>query len=112
MRELKREKKSIRVLFPEFLTKKLKEKKKVENVATDNALKCQVEETSVDILNHGFKKGLNNQNVSMNFKFENLRLALPDQTVILNGVSGSISGGRMVAIMGPSGAGSNFTSYL
>ena len=52
-----------------------------------------------------YKKGLDNKNLSMNFKFNDLGLQLKGGKEILKGVNGEINAGRMTAIMGPSGAG-------
>ncbi|KND05205.1 uncharacterized protein SPPG_00865 [Spizellomyces punctatus DAOM BR117] len=54
----------------------------------------------------GFSRALGGRtDLSMNFKFRNLSLVLPDGKPILSGVTGEIRPGRMTAIMGPSGAG-------
>lgn len=68
--------------------------------------------SSMNGLENGFRKGLNGEAVSMNFVFDKMKLELPGGIKILSDVSGSIIGGRMIAIMGPSGAGSKFYHTL
>ena len=63
------------------------------------------EKGSATVLVDSFRKGLNNHNLNMNFKFDNMGLTLPNGKTILQGVTGEIRSSRMTAIMGPSGAG-------
>jgi len=43
--------------------------------------------------------------IHIDVQFENLNLTIPDAGVIMRGVSGSLTHGRLAAVMGPSGAG-------
>lgn len=66
--------------------------------------------TSKETLADNFRKAMNGRDLRMHFLCENLGFALPTGKVVLQGVSGKISAGKMTAIMGPSGAGK--TTFL
>lgn len=117
IKECKRDGKSLWVLMPAFIQQQFKQhnKKSVdiekkEVVVVDIVTPMLSAPVFIDTLQSGYQRGLNSQLLTLNFKFDQLSLTLPDNTEILSGVSGIIRGGRMLAIMGPSGAGS--TSFI
>lgn len=105
--ESKRDGKPISTLLPASLQKRLS-KRKPSGEKSIALLKDS--SGSMSGLENGFKKGLNGEKVSMNFVFDKMKLQIAGGLNILSDVSGSILGGRMIAIMGPSGAGSNSNS--
>ncbi|KAJ3095667.1 hypothetical protein HDU97_006616 [Phlyctochytrium planicorne] len=79
-------------------------KKSGEFVAgANNAAEAERLGNLVDVFKMAFD---GHENLKMEFKFEDLGLKLPNGKSILQGVTGEIKSGRMTAIMGPSGAGS------
>ena len=46
------------------------------------------------------------------FSFSEVGYTLPDGTVVLQGVSGSVRAGTMLAVMGPSGAGEFYVVHV
>lgn len=101
--EYRRDGKSVSTLLPVFLQKLFFANQKPKDVKVGVMLKESA--SSMSGLENGFKRGLNGEVVSMDFVFDKMKLQLPGGYCILSDVSGSILGGRMCAIMGPSGAG-------
>ena len=91
--------------------KGLKEKKKAlieESVNEQDDMELH----NLDLI-EGFRRGQNGKDLELHFRFEDLKLILPNGKTILSGVTGYIAPGRLTVIMGPSGAGkSTFMKIL
>ncbi|KAJ3134674.1 hypothetical protein HK100_003437 [Physocladia obscura] len=66
----------------------------------------------MQLLVDAFRDSFRSRELRMNFRFDNLRLQLKNGKTILQGVTGEIRSKRMTAIIGPSGAGSEYFEML
>ncbi|KAJ3326983.1 hypothetical protein HDU76_012450 [Blyttiomyces sp. JEL0837] len=138
--ELKRAKQPLTNLLPNFVAKMIEKsrQRKMDKLERNGLTDVELNRKSPDVDSVGattasvhadsiyqyvpdnnllvpaFRKGFNGQeNLRMDFSFNQLGLKLAGGKTILQGVTGEIRSGRMTCIMGPSGAGkTTFMSVL
>ena len=88
------------------------ERKRVVQVIPEKDEKSFGDSVKKDLVEN-FNKAMDGKSAQMDFRMENVSYTLPKGgKTILQGVSGDIRSGRMTAIMGPSGAGSNHFNLI
>ncbi|KAJ3202527.1 hypothetical protein HDU67_000462 [Dinochytrium kinnereticum] len=89
----------------------LEQRAKAANDTNDNVFKPPEQfnpnmvTEEMENLIRAFHSAMGHRELRMNFKFDNLALALKNGKKVLEGVTGEIKSKRMTAIIGPSGAG-------
>jgi len=109
IRELKRSNLPISTLYPKFIQSILSRRRNDDNEIQLASIKGPKEaKPNTSALVSAFQRGMSNRDdLRMDFSFSGMSLQLPTGKKVLQGVTGEIKAGRMTAIMGPSGAGSN-----
>ena len=76
----------------------LRDPPRLETPLNSPGAKEEVDETTKTIMK-GFRRSREGKDVAMNFDFRNMSVTLPTGKKILSGVTGTISAGRVTAIM-------------
>jgi len=101
-------------LYMFLMNKWIIKKSKASSLAHQAAAKKKAEASMNEGEGETFEDNeANKPDMHIDIEFENLKLTVPGAGTIMRGVSGSLSHGRLAAVMGPSGAGkSTFLSMI